>query len=157
MDSKYMPLSLYGWRPSWIWPKKRVKGVEKFEPYDFLVIWSLMMQYPPLTQFGQTNLAKLHLSLYYYVDVLSEMISVVIEYSLTVRILHYTWMKSQAVSGFSPIATISMQILTFWRILPWLDYAFGKEWWLFEVRWEYIPVTYALTIRRMLTRTNIHT
>ena len=64
MDSKDVPLSLYGWRPSWIWPKKRVKGVEKFEPYDFLVIWSLMMQYPPLTQFGQTNLAKLHLSLY---------------------------------------------------------------------------------------------
>ena len=30
-------LSLYGWRPSWIWPKKRVKGVEKFEPYAFLV------------------------------------------------------------------------------------------------------------------------
>ena len=25
-----------------------------------------MMQYPPLTQFGQTNLAKLHLSLYYH-------------------------------------------------------------------------------------------
>ena len=25
------------------------------------------MQYPPLTQFGQTNLAKLHLSLYYNV------------------------------------------------------------------------------------------
>ena len=22
----------------WTWPKKRVKGVEKFEPYDFLVI-----------------------------------------------------------------------------------------------------------------------
>ena len=40
MDSKYMPLSLCGWRPSWIWPKKRVKEVEKFEPYDFLVIWS---------------------------------------------------------------------------------------------------------------------
>ena len=58
MDSKDMPLSLYGWWPSWIWPKKRVKGVEKFEPYDFLVIWSLMMQYPPLTQFGQTNLAN---------------------------------------------------------------------------------------------------
>ena len=58
MDSKDMPLSLYGWRPSWIWPKKRVKGVEKFEPYDFLVIWSLMMQYPSLTQFGQTNLAN---------------------------------------------------------------------------------------------------
>ena len=38
--------------------KKRVKGVEKFEPYDFLVIWSLMMQYPPLIQFGQTNLAN---------------------------------------------------------------------------------------------------
>ena len=53
-----MPLSLYGWRPSWILPKKRVKGVEKFEPYDFLVIWSLMMQYPSLTQFGQTNLAN---------------------------------------------------------------------------------------------------
>ena len=66
MDSKDIPLSLYGWRPSWIWQKKRVKGVEKFEPYDFVVIWSLMMQYPPLTQFGQTNLAKLHLSLYYY-------------------------------------------------------------------------------------------
>ena len=58
MDSKDMPLSLYSWRPSWIWPKKRVKGVEKFEPYDFLVIWSLMMQYPPLIQFGQTNLAN---------------------------------------------------------------------------------------------------
>ena len=58
MDSKDMPLSLYGWRPSLIWPKKRVKRVEKFEPYDFLVIWSLMMQYPPLTQFGQTNLAN---------------------------------------------------------------------------------------------------
>ena len=53
-----MPLSLYGWRPSWIWPKRMVKRVEKFEPYDFLVIWSLMMQYPPLTQFGQTNLAN---------------------------------------------------------------------------------------------------
>ena len=60
MDSQDMSLSLYGWRPSWIWPKKRVhiKGVEKFELYDFLVIWSLMMQYPPLTQFGQTNLAN---------------------------------------------------------------------------------------------------
>ena len=58
MDYKDMPLSLYGWRPSWIWPEKGVKGVEKFEPYNFLVIWSLMMQYPPLTQFGQTNLAN---------------------------------------------------------------------------------------------------
>ena len=58
MDSKDMPLSLYGWRPSWIWPKKMVKGVEKFEPYDFLIIWSQMMQHPPLTQFGQTNLAN---------------------------------------------------------------------------------------------------
>ena len=58
MDSKDMPLSLYGWRPSWIVPKKRVKGIEKFEPYDYLVIWSLMMPYPPLTQFGQTNLAN---------------------------------------------------------------------------------------------------
>ena len=58
MDTQDMSLSLYGWRPSWIWPKKRYKGVEKFEPYDFLVIWSLMMQYPPLTQFGQTNLAN---------------------------------------------------------------------------------------------------
>ena len=58
MDSRDMPLSFYGWRPSWIWLKKRVRGVEKFEPYDFRVIWSLMMQYPPLTQFGQTNLAN---------------------------------------------------------------------------------------------------
>ena len=53
-----MPLSLYSWWPSWIWPKKWVKGVEKLEPYDFLVSLSLMMQYPPLTQFGQTNLAN---------------------------------------------------------------------------------------------------
>ena len=58
MDWGDMPLLLYGWRPSWIWPKKRVKGVEKFEPYDFCVIWSLTIQYPPLTQFGQTNLAN---------------------------------------------------------------------------------------------------
>ena len=35
MDSKDIPLSLYGWRPSWIWPKKRVKGVEKFETLWF--------------------------------------------------------------------------------------------------------------------------
>ena len=58
MDSKDKQLLLYHWRPSWIWPKKRVKGFEKFEPYDFLVIWSLMMKYPPLAQFGQTNLAN---------------------------------------------------------------------------------------------------
>ena len=44
---------------------KEGKRVEKFEPYDFRVIWSLMMQYSPLTQFGQTNIAKLHLSLHY--------------------------------------------------------------------------------------------
>ena len=46
---------LYGWRPSWIWPKKRV---EKFEPYDFCGFWSLMMQYPPRIKFGQTNLTN---------------------------------------------------------------------------------------------------
>ena len=37
-------------------PKRGLQGPKKFEPYDFLVIWTLMMQYPPLTQFGQTNL-----------------------------------------------------------------------------------------------------
>ena len=40
------------------WPKKIVKGVEKIEPHDFRIIWSLMMQYPSLTQFRQTNLAN---------------------------------------------------------------------------------------------------
>ena len=45
--------------------EKRVKGVKNIEPYDFRVIWSLMMQYQPLAQFGQTNLAKLHLSPHY--------------------------------------------------------------------------------------------
>ena len=58
MVSRDTPLLLYGWRPSWIVPKKRVKRVEKFEPYDYRAIWSPMMQYPPLTQFGQTNLAN---------------------------------------------------------------------------------------------------
>ena len=37
-----------------VWYKTKF-GSQKF---DFLVIWSLMMQYPPLTQFGQTNLAN---------------------------------------------------------------------------------------------------
>ena len=38
MDSRYMPHSPYGWRPSWIWPKRKVKGVENFEPYNCFVI-----------------------------------------------------------------------------------------------------------------------
>ena len=30
MDSRDVPLSLYGWRPSRIWPKKKVKGVKNW-------------------------------------------------------------------------------------------------------------------------------
>ena len=53
----------FTWWPSWIVSKKWVKG-EKIEPYGFNVIWSFMMLFPPLTKFGQTDLAKLHLSLH---------------------------------------------------------------------------------------------
>ena len=64
MDYQVMPLSRYGLRPSWIWPKKRVKEVENFESYVFRFISTLIMQFRSLNQFGQTNLAQLHLSLY---------------------------------------------------------------------------------------------
>ena len=68
--------------------------------------------------------------------------------------------KSSSIRIFQ-IVTMFRQILTLWRIVPWLGHAFGREWWLFDMRWvfilsEYIPFTYAHPIRRMLTRTNIH-
>ena len=32
--------------------EKEGKSGRKYEPYDVRVIWSLIMQYPPLTEFG---------------------------------------------------------------------------------------------------------
>ena len=42
------------------WPKGGLKGVEKVEPYDFLIIQPLNLRFPPLTQFEHKNLAKWH-------------------------------------------------------------------------------------------------
>ena len=40
------------------WPKGGLNGVEKVEPYDFLILQLLNLQFPPLTQFGHKNLAN---------------------------------------------------------------------------------------------------
>ena len=39
-------------------PKGGLNGVEKFEPYDFLIIHPLNLRFTPLTQFEHKNLAK---------------------------------------------------------------------------------------------------
>ena len=53
-----MSLSILNEAAIFDWPKGGLNGVDKVEPYDFLIIQLLNLQSPPLTQFGQTNLAK---------------------------------------------------------------------------------------------------